>query len=443
MNDIEIYKNYIRGRFINSIERLMGNLVDVEVDQWEKNGAKGLVSKNDATYKKVLHEEMQPYYEMYLNGDTGLCCDGQHLESITRLMDTVIKEDDEFGNWASEQNLIISAECWGDNLKRYEKETKRIFRFFHLLELLLESDCRQDWVELSQTLKEMLFKAEVCSDYKTDEVLCVLHAFTMIMQQEWTKNKKKELLNLLNQNWKFMKHYYSVMTRHPIGVKWTTMFKVAETVMTASQMFKPHMHIFYCGLMDCVDELQLVRKQRRDMDKVVAQMQGELNRCEPSELLYELCDTLFPEDFQRLLREHRPKSYSEVEDESRRKDELISEMRKQNKHLQNELDRTTETLRQMVESSIPIEEIERELLNLQVGVDYAVFEKLTAMLICNAAWVKAAPDIRKRILERQVQPSVYVQNQFGPVNGNVAQQTFPLPSLTGQQQYNNQIEKKG
>ena len=65
-----------------------------------------------------------------------------------------------------------------------------------VLEVLLESDCQQDWQSLSQKLKTMLFKLEVCSDYKTDEVLCVLHAFTMIMQQDCTKEKKQELKDL-------------------------------------------------------------------------------------------------------------------------------------------------------------------------------------------------------------------------------------------------------
>ena len=51
----------------------------------------------------------------------------------------------------------------------------------------------------------MLFKAEVCYDYKTDEVLCILHAFTMIMQQEWTKEKKQEQFHLLYNHWLFLK----------------------------------------------------------------------------------------------------------------------------------------------------------------------------------------------------------------------------------------------
>ena len=347
---------------------------------------------------------MVPYYKMYLNGDTQLCCAGSKLERIGREMAHVIAEDDQFGSWASEQNLITSAEGWGDNMKHYEKESKRIYRFFHVLELLMQSDCQQDWKGLSEELEKTLFKAEVSYDYKTDEVLSILHAFTMIMQQEWTKEKKLEQFNLLNQHWLFLKHYYSVMTRHIIGVKWTSFRKVAETVMTASQSFKPHLHIFYCGLIDCVDELHLAPARQRRMDKVILLMQEELNRCEPSELLYELCNTLFPEDFQRMLRENRPKSYREMEDESHKKDELIKQIQKQNKQLKSDLDATKEVLEQMILSSIPIKDVDTELEQYPPSMSWELLLKLNESPILNAfeAWHNAYPMLLKKYRSRLV-----------------------------------------
>ena len=405
MNETDRFKEYIQDSIINRLEWLMGNTEASQVNVWQKYGH---VTK-DAVYKQALHESMQPYYEMYLFGDPRLCRDGQHLESISRLMREIIADDDQFGNWASKQNLREAAEFWGDNLKRYDKEQRRIYRFFHVLELLLESGCRQDWTSISEELKEMLFHAEVCYDYKTDEVLCVLHGFVMIMKQEWTWQKKRELFSLLSDNWLFLKHYYSVMTRHIIGVKWTSFHKVAETVMGASQSFKPHMHIFYCGLVDCADELILNRRNRRELDKVVGQMQEELNRCEPSELLYELCDTLFPEDFQRLLREHRPKSYKEVEDESRRKDELIMQIKEQAKQLNLQLNKAEETLQQMVESAIPIKDVDSELEQYPSGMAWDLLQKLQANPVINMqpAWRENYPQLlekyRARLFDSDIQ----------------------------------------
>lgn len=245
--------------------------------------------------------------------------------------------------------------------------------------------------------------SEVCYDYKTDEVLCVLHAFTMIMQQDWTKDKKREMLDLLDQHWLFLKHYYSVMIRHIIGVKLTKFSKVAETVMNASQSFKPHLHIFYCGLMDCVDELHLDRKQQREMDKVMLQMQDEMNRIkEHSELLYPLCDTLFPEDFQRLLREHRPKSYKEIEDENHQKDELIQQMREQNKRTCMELEKSKEIIERMVLSSIPIEDVDAELEKYPAGTALDLLKELNANLIISMqkAWREHYPELLQKYRER-------------------------------------------
>lgn len=403
MSNINNYKEYIQDDIINHLERLIGNNEVDDVNLWEKYGSKGLTPKKDSIYKSMLHTMMVTYYDKYLNGDIGLC--KPNMENVRWHMKHTIDDDDQFGAWASEQDLIISAEGWGKNMLRIP-ETKRIYQYFYVLELLLQKDCQQDWSALAKELKEMLFKSEVYSDYKTDEVLCVLHAFTMIMQQDWAKVKKAELLELLRTNWLFMKHYYSVMTRHIIGVKWTSFRKVAETVMTASQSFKPHLHIFYCGLMDCVDELHLERVRQRRMDKVILQMQEELNRCEPSELLHELCNTLFPEDFQRMLREHRPKSYKEVEDENHRKDELIQEMRVQTKHMHEQLSKTQELLQQMVLSAIPIEDVDKELMKYPSGLAWDMLRDLNANVLVNVqrAWRENYPALLEKHRQRLFEP---------------------------------------
>lgn len=393
MSNIEKYQQYIQNTVINRLERMMngGNLPsEACIGQYPG----GSVPK-DSVYKSLLHAMMEPYYKMYLFGETPLC--KPNMENIRWEMRRIIDEDEQFGRWASEQDLITSAECWGDNMKRID-ETKRIYQYFYLLDALLHADCVQDWSGLSKKLKLMLFKSEVYSDYKTDEVLCVLHAFTMIMQQDWPKQKKMENLELLRRQWLFMKHYYSVMTRHIVGVKWTKFSDVANTVMTSSQSFMPHIHIFYCGLMDCADELVLDKKHRRQLDKTILQMQDVVGRTEPSEMLYELCDTLFPEDFQRLLREHRPKSYKEVEDESHRKDELIRQMGEQKKLLQNELDRTREVLQNMIATAIPIEDVDAELMKYPPTMAWELLRELNNSTVLNgiAAWRNAYPALLEK-----------------------------------------------
>lgn len=404
--NIDYYKDYIQDSVINHLERLMGSEVE-EVSLYQKYFLREGYPPKDATYKSLLHEAMLPYYEMYLNGDTRLCCAGGKLEFIGRKMAEVIADDDQFGHWASDQDLIVAAECWGDNMRQFEKEDKRIYRFFHVLDVLFESDCQQDWAGISEKLKEMLFKGSACYNYKTDEVLCVLFSYTMIMQQDWPREKKKEQLALLNNHWKFMKHYFTVMTRNIIGVRWTSFKKVAETVMTASQSFKPHMHIFYCGLVDSVDKLNLDRRHRRELDKVIVLMQEELNRIKKhSEVLYELCDALFPEDFQRLLSEHRPKSYQEVENESKRKDELIKQMQAQAKQLHIQLDKAEETLQQMVLSAIPISDIDVELDQYPPGMAWDMLQRLEAnpAIHIQQAWRDHYPELLRKYRAKLFDP---------------------------------------
>lgn len=414
MNSLDIYKDYIQKTIINHLERLMdGGNQTGDLDLFEQYSSYvGHVPK-DSVYTSTLHEMMKPYYKMYLYGDPRLC--KPNMESIRWELKYIIEDDNQFGRWASEQDLITSAECWGDNMKRID-ETKRIYQYFYILEALLRADCCQNWIELSKELKGSLFKAEVYSDYKTDEVLCVLHAFTMIMQQDWPKLKKAESLELLRRQWLFMKYYYSVMTRHIVGVRWTSFIDVSKTVMKSSQSFMPHMHIYYCGLMDCADELILDRKHRKQLDKVILQMQDVVNRTEPSEMLYELCDTLFPEDFQRMLREHRPKSYKEVEDESLRKDGLIRQMEEQKRHLQVELDRTKEVLQQMILTAIPIEEVDAELMKYPPAMAWDLLCKLNESPVLNGinVWRNAYPALlnkyRYRLTESMNQQKEMVES---------------------------------
>ena len=155
--DIDYYKDYIQDSIVNPLERLMGRDVE-EVSVYQKYMLREGLPPKDATYKTLLHEMMLPYYKMYLNGDTRLCIVGSKLESIQNKMAHAIEDDDQFGRWASGQDLIVAAEGWGDNLNSFEKEERRIYRFFHVLELLFDSNCQQDWLGMSERLKEMLFK---------------------------------------------------------------------------------------------------------------------------------------------------------------------------------------------------------------------------------------------------------------------------------------------
>ncbi|MBQ7663519.1 MAG: hypothetical protein IJS48_09170, partial [Prevotella sp.] len=136
-------------------------------------------------------------------------------------------------------------------------------------------------------------------------------------------------------------------------------------------------------------------------------MQEEMNRVkEHSELLYPLCDAIFPEDFQRLLREHRPKSYKEIEDESNQKDELIQQLRDQTNRTFKELEKSKEIIEKMVLSSIPIEDVDAELEQYPPGTAWDMLKDLNAnpVISMQKAWREHYPELLKKYRKRLMEP---------------------------------------
>ena len=136
-------------------------------------------------------------------------------------------------------------------------------------------------------------------------------------------------------------------------------------------------------------------------------MQEEMNRVnEHSELLYPLCDAIFPEDFQRLLREHRPKSYKEIENESNQKDELILQLKDQTNRTRKELEKSKEIIEKMVLSSIPIEDVDAELEQYPPGTAWDMLKDLNAnpIISMQKAWREHYPELLRKFRARLFGP---------------------------------------
>jgi hypothetical protein len=123
-------------------------------------------------------------------------------------------------------------------------------------------------------------------------------------------------------------------------------------------------------------------------------------------VLYELCDALFPEDFQRLLNEHRPPSYKEVEDESKRKDELNRQLQEQNKRLSGELKKVEQTLQQMILSAIPINDIDAELEQYPPGMAWDMLQRLqdNPVIHIQPAWRDHYPELLRKYRSKLFAP---------------------------------------
>lgn len=163
----------------------------------------------------------------------------------------------------------------------------------------------------------------------------------------------------------------------------------------------PHAQIYYCVLMDRIESLHLKEKQYKSTENALERLRTNiLDKTKPSEILYELCDTIFPEEFQRILNEYRPKSYDEVENESKKKDELLKRVKEERNQLNDRLSAITLLLTQMAESSITMKEIEDELMKYPSGIAWTMLEKLNNDLSWNPIWREHYPEIREKCSAR-------------------------------------------
>ena len=372
---------YIEDFIIAPLRRFADGQSDAKETPWDTM-LKSLYFciQNSSAYMDVLHMLMQPFYEMYFFGDPKICRNIPGPELL--FMESITKDDEDFCLWASNQDLLAAAEGWGNYMMRMNND--HVSYFFVLLELLMSDNYYQDWEKLADDLEESLHEAEVSSNYKTDELLCILHALTMIMQKDWELQKKKDMFALLNNHWGFMKHVYSMMQRHIVGCRLSNFAAVANTVMLSNSNL-PHLDIFYCALVERMDSLGLDEKKYKKLDDARLKLLEKINRREPSETLYELCDTLFPEEFQLMLR-HRPKSYGELKEENELKDLLLRQMENQTRELGRHLEKVTLAYTTAIEASIPVEDILQRLQEIPIATAWDIFNKMDRLLKTHPVW---------------------------------------------------------
>ena len=88
----------------------------------------------------------------------------------------------------------------------------------------------------------------------------------------------------------------------------------------------------------------------------------------------------------------------------------------QREQMNEQISQMASQLKKMAEASVPISDIEMELMRLPDGMAWEVFGKLNNLLMANEAWARNAVIIRNRILERMQnpQPNVQTTNYYAP-----------------------------
>ena len=159
----------------------------------------------------------------------------------------------------------------------------------------------------------------------------------------------------------------------------------------------------------------------------------KINRREPSETLYELCDTLFPEEFQKMLK-HRPKSYGELKEENKQKDLLLSQLESQTLKLEEQLRELTETYKSAIEASIPVNYILERLLKLPIATAWDIYSNLDRLLKTHPAWRNYDIIIHEALEDRENEESGKKKDFYENV-GELASRTV---SMTNIEHFHNQ-----
>lgn len=183
------------------------------------------------------------------------------------------------------------------------------------------------------------------------------------------------------------------MIRRVIGCKLPNYSAVANLVAQQTK-FHQYIHIFYCVLCYRQDSLNLSRKQLKTLEGQMGRIFNIMDQTRPSNALNELCNTIFPEDFQRMLDEYRPETREQVEKERNR-------LRLEVGLLTEQLEAMVVKLKNALERSVPIDDIEREILRLSPGAALDICSKLTLMLSENNAWMTNMPNIKEKILQKK------------------------------------------
>ena len=99
-----------------------------------------------------------------------------------------------------------------------------------------------------------------------------------------------------------------------------------------------------------------------------------------SDTLDALCNLLFPEELSEYLAKHRPKDARQLREEIACLREELGETTRQ---MKQQVQAMADTMKAMLEASVPIEEIEQELLMLDYNEAIGVFKQLNTLLLNN------------------------------------------------------------
>ena len=255
---------------------------------------------------------------------------------------------------------------------------------------------------------------------------CMLHAYLVIASAELPHERKEALLKLFFEKWSFLRYVYCVVFRCIVGCRLTNFVSVANNVAYQSE-YEPYLHLFYAPLKEQFEALCQRGTKPDKLMNSVRRLEEKMENVAPSDELDELCGMLFSEEYRCMLERHRRPSYGELRQEVESMRIKSTEMEETVRTLKAQAQDMAERLSDLLNKSVPLSEIENELMKFPSTMAWPIYVQLNTLLAGNALWLANTSRIRDSILAKQqkeMKLNMNVTAQPGShVNALVQQQT--------------------
>ena len=377
-------KNYIHSSLIPRMT-MLDTTKEYEVSSRLRNEMHDIFKGGHANQ---LHEAMIPFYEKYIHFDTELF---DHSHTSLRLeIEDLIKTDPYFGQWLEHFDLLDVVESWCCGVTESHYTT-----IIHLMKCALNSGYDNDWEKLADDFRFRLLAEVECGTPWSREVCAVMNGICMIWKSSLDESEKMQLLDKMKYDWDFLRYLYSIMFRQFIGCNYRNFTQVANMIHFRP-VYHPYAHLFYAVFVERADEFVKRKADQKKFDEHLKKIVEVMENTPQSDALDALCNLLFPEELSEYLAKHRPKDARQLREEiARLREELGETTRQMNHQVQTMADK----MKALLEASVPIEEIEQELLMLDYNEAMGVFMQLNTLLLNNKAWVNNAANIRRKIYQ--------------------------------------------
>lgn len=348
---------------------------------------------HDADTQEYILDELDSIYRGY--------CLGEWKDYwLQDIMKHLMQFDQVAGKVIPTLNLIEISLSWSKH-----SESVRVEDFIELLTVYDLSIGHKNWESLEQQVNIELEKLKVYGDSRKGGYLALLNGFIKIKRNAGD-NREVQVSNmeLLENHWDFLKLVYSVMLHRIIDSGHRDFAAVANNIRIQKSRHQ-FVHIFYSAAKERVQELDSTEegqgKINRHLDKI---LKIQKDTPQDYDTLDGLCSILF-DDLQHFLEKNKMPSYDEVVSE-------LQEMKSKVDSLNNQVEQMAQKMAAAVNASIPVENIEKELMRLLPGAAYDVFTQVNSLLTGNKAWMERAVDIKERILEKRDNSTIIKGNYY-------------------------------